>query len=377
MATVDSQPEVLVLGEHPATYLAAALVRLKSKIRVLHATLPDESVPDRLVLLNPRLFELHKVLETVRRRIEMTAVYGVRFLADDPPTCSEYHTRAAVGYVAAYKDVRAAMMRLAQDQGVHFITPRSVHIHGLDELGLSVALGKTRIHPKALMLGGILSLDQQKLLGLPESWGPDVVHRYTFIKLKGKGWVAADRRPTMAMSLDLKGLLHWAWMLPGPDCVQLAVEQPIETIQQARPEELLRHWADVLVRHGVLKAGNIPLGSAQSMDLPLAGALAHEGLANRTVLIGPAGGFYTACAEDIYPNCWSAIYAADAVRKALKETHLQDALQPYRHKWRTTLGNYLRGPQQNLRFLLPLVYRNQVMTNRLAEAILTGKSVIR
>jgi flavin-dependent dehydrogenase len=113
------------------------------------------------------------------------------------------------------------------------------------------------------------------------------------------------------------------------------------------------------------------------MDLPLAGALAHEGVANRTLLIGPAGGFYSACSEDIYPNCWSALYAADAVKKALKEQHLQDALHPYRHRWRTTLGDYLRGPQQNLRFLLPMVYRNQKMTARLSESILMGKSVVR
>ena len=42
-----------------------------------------------------------------------------------------------------------------------------------------------------------------------------------------------------------------------------------------------------------------------------------------------------------------------------------------------TLGDYLRGPQQNLRFLLPLVYRNAIMTARLADAILLGKSVVR
>ena len=86
---------------------------------------------------------------------------------------------------------------------------------------------------------------------------------------------------------------------------------------------------------------------------------------------------YTACAEEIYPTCWSAMFAVDVARKALKERHLQDALQEYRQKWGTTLGDYLRGPQQNLRFLLPLVYRNPVMTTRLAEAILHGKSVVR
>lgn len=119
------------------------------------------------------------------------------------------------------------------------------------------------------------------------------------------------------------------------------------------------------------------MAQAESIDLPLTGALAHEGVASRTLLVGPAGGFYSATGEDIYPNCWSAVFAADAIKKALREVHLQDALQPYRQKWRTTLGDYLRGPQQNLRFLLPLVYRNQVMTTRLSEAILLGKHVVR
>ena len=71
------------------------------------------------------------------------------------------------------------------------------------------------------------------------------------------------------------------------------------------------------------------------------------------------------------------MYAVDVAKKALKERHVQDALQPYRQRWGSTLGDYLRGPQQNLRFLLPLVYRNAVMTARLTEAILSGKSVVR
>src|SRR6185437_5674552 len=173
-------------------------------------------------------------------------------------------------------------------------------------------------------------------------------------------------------------MLCWGWVLPGNKCVQLAVEQPVETLSKFGHKELLATWVDMLRRNEILQCkGDVPIESAEYMDLPLAGALAHEGVANRTLLIGPAGGFYSACGEDIYPNCWSAIYAADAVKKALKEQHLQDALHPYRHRWRTTLGDYLRGPQQNLRFLLPMIYRNQKMTARLSESILLGKSVVR
>jgi flavin-dependent dehydrogenase len=140
----------------------------------------------------------------------------------------------------------------------------------------------------------------------------------------------------------------------------------------------MQKWAEVLRKHGILKpAGAIPLDRIETLDLPAAGALTREIVANRTLLFGPAGGFYSACLEDMYPNCWSAVFAVKAVREALSQTHLQDALQPYRQSWGTTLGEYLRGPQQNLRFLLPLVYRNPVMAQRMAESILLGKSVAR
>jgi len=169
--------------------------------------------------------------------------------------------------------------------------------------------------------------------------------------------------------------------MPGTTHVQLAVEQPADSTANLSPTTLLQRWIDVLIAHGVLKlapgAAPIDASSAVTLSLPLAGALSQEGVANRTLLIGPAGGFYTACAEDIYPTCWSAVYAVDVAKKALKERHVQDALQPYRQRWGATLGDYLRGPQQNLRFLLPLVYRNAIMTARLTEAILSGKSVVR
>jgi flavin-dependent dehydrogenase len=380
MAKAQTPPvvDVLVLGEHPAAYLAAALLKQKSKFNVLHACLPDEHVPDRLVLINPAMFDLHPLLGPLRRKLETGSIYGLQFLSDDPATRSEHRAKSILALVAAYKDVRSAFQKLAAAEGVEFVNPKSLDVLRVVDGGVEVALGKGTIRPTVLVLGGPLPDSQEKLLGVPDAWGQDVVHRYTFVKFKGSRHVELGAKPVVPMSLDLQGRLTWAWLLPCGNTVQLAVEQPVETLERVKPLELLAHWVTVLKRHNVLKPdADVPLDQAQSMDLPLAGALAHEGLANRTVLVGPAGGFYSACGEDIYPNVWSAVFAADAIKKAWKEPHLQDALNPYRHKWRTTLGDYLRGPQQNLRFLLPLVYRNQVMTTRLTEAILLGKGMVR
>jgi flavin-dependent dehydrogenase len=378
MAKTEAQLDVLVLGEHPAAYLCAALLKHKTKLRVLHSCIPQESPPDRLVIINPELFDLHPLLEPLRRKIEMTAVYGLRFLADTVELSSEHHSRATMAYVATYKSVRNAMIKVAQSQEVEMLSPKVLEVRRLDEGGLDVTLGKSQIRPRVMVLGGLLSESQNKMLGLPESWGPDVVHRYTFLKLQGVKWADLGSRPVIPMSLNLADQLCWAWLLPFERCVQLAVEQPVELISRIKPSELLQRWVTVLRTHQVINSkAEVRIEDAQSIDLPLGGALMHEGLANRTLLIGPAGGFYSATGEDVYPGCWSALFAADAVKKGLKEIHLQDALQPYRQKWRTTLGDYLRGPQQNLRFLLPLVYRNQVMTSRLTESILLGKSVVR
>lgn len=378
MAKPESQLDVLVLGEHPAAYLCAALLKHKTKLRVLHSTLPHESWPDRLQILNPELFDLHPLLDPLRRKVEMTAVYGLRFIADAPGVGSEHRSRSAMAQVASYKNLRAAMIKLAEGQDVEMVAPKVLQIRRVDEHGIEVTVGKAELKPKMLVLAGMPTEPEARLLGLPDGWGPDVVHRYTFLRLPGTKWADLGNRPVIPMSLNLRDMLCWAWLIPGEKSMQIAVEQPVETLGQAAPAELLAHWVSVLRTHQVLTGkGDVPLDQAQSIDLPLGGALAQEGVANRTLLVGPAGGFYSATSEDMYPNCWSAIFAADAVKKALKEVHLQDALQPYRHKWRTTLGDYLRGPQQNLRFLLPLVYRNPVMTSRLTESILLGKSVVR
>jgi hypothetical protein len=395
MAKPPPQPDVLVLGSHPAAYLAAALLASsgKGKSRIVHCTIPDEHPADRLVLVNPALFELHPLLGGLRRKLRMSGAYGLRFLADDPGTANESRSKSSVVCVGRYDEVTHEMARIAQNEGVELHTPKHLAILHVDESGLDVAVNKMQIKPTALILAGWLPIDQAKMLGLPDGWEQGVMHRYTYADLKSSAHIDLGNRPVIPMSLDLKGTLSWGWLMQHETGGQIAVSQPIETVATLPPPQMLQHWVSVLRSHGVVKTNERPAGASggasggatlsaiasqpKTIDLPLAGALSQEGVANRTLLIGPAGGFYSASAEDIYPACWSAVFAADVMRKALKEPHLQDALQHFRSNWRTTLGEYLRGPQQNLRFLLPLIYRNEVMTTRLTESILQGKAIVR
>ncbi len=384
--------DVLVVGDHPSAYLAAMLLKQKSDLRVVLA-LPaaDRANPhadDRLVTINPALFDLHPLITGLKAKLNLTNIFGLHFLSDQAETASEHRTKSTVTCVARYSDVRDAMARLFESQHIEMIAaaPLSIQpsnslsssILQIDEHGLTVQIGKHTLNARALVLSEHAIGDEKKLLGLPASWEAEVMHRFTLARCKSGRHLNLSARTLMPMSLDLQGKLCWGWLLPGDGEFQLVVDQPLSQATTGSGAELLAHWVNVLKLHKILGPDfSVSTSAIQTSDRPLAGALAHEGVANRTLLIGPAGGFYSACGEEMYPSCWSALFAADVLKKALKEKHLQDALNPYRHKWRTTLGDYLRGPHQNLRFLLPLVYRNPAMTARIAEAILLSKSVVR
>src|SRR5438445_5563858 len=89
MAKQAPQIDVLVLGQHPCAYLAAELLHCKGGVNVAHATIPADNPPDRLVIVNPQLFALHKPLEKLRKKLELTAVWGAVFLGDTRETRGE------------------------------------------------------------------------------------------------------------------------------------------------------------------------------------------------------------------------------------------------------------------------------------------------
>jgi hypothetical protein len=380
MASDASHPAVLVLGEHPCTYLAAAMLRDRPPLSVVHATVPTSppAPADRLVLVNPAFFQLHPLLAPLARKLPLTRIYGLRFLGEQADTAGQYRAKSTLGLIARFGDLRDATARIAADAGVVLHQPASLHIAQVDQTGLDVVLDQQNVRAQALILGSVLPDADARILQLDRTWDPQIMHRCFLAPLVGDAGVELGPRPLVPMSLDLQQMLHWGWLLQHGGVAQISVIQPLAHRAPARPRTPLEDWLQILRRHRVVGDG-ARLDGARicSFDLALAGALEHEGVANRTLLIGPAGGFYSASAQDMYPNCWSAVFAVDVMRRALRETHLQDALDVYRHKWRTTLGEYLLGPQQNLRFLLPLIYRNQNLTTRIAESILLGKSVVR
>lgn len=370
--------DVLVLGTHGSGYLVAALLA-RAGLTVRHATVDTESADaDRLALVNPALFDLHELLKPMLRRLNVTPLYGLRLVPPVEPSATRYTSRSAVAMVVKTNELNREFARLAERDGVHLTKCHVAEALSADETGVHLSLDAKPAAARLLVISDVLPAQARTVLHVEATFEQGSLHRFTWLICKSAKLLVPMPKPGLVLSMDIDGKMLLGWLIPGDGEFQVAVAQPVETVQKLEPVELLRRWMDRLVAdHALSAVPSFRPSQLHGINLALAGALGGENVGNRTLLIGPAGGFVSSTAEDVYPGCWSAVCAAEVAQRALKEPHLQDGLNPYRQQWRTTLGEYLRGPRQNLPYLLPLVYRNEVMTERLAEAILAGKPVVR
>ncbi|MCZ6683708.1 MAG: hypothetical protein O7B26_11050 [Planctomycetota bacterium] len=112
-------------------------------------------------------------------------------------------------------------------------------------------------------------------------------------------------------------------------------------------------------------------------SVPRGAALETEShVSKRCILIGDAGGFVAALSHDgLHAAIQSARIAVDTCRTALTSEQPQDALAEFDHKWRHDLVEFLRLPNADLRFLVPLVFTNELMAKKLASAFIAGTNL--
>ncbi len=94
------------------------------------------------------------------------------------------------------------------------------------------------------------------------------------------------------------------------------------------------------------------------------------------LVVGDAGGFVSAVSnEGLYPAMWSAQIAATVLDEALTSNGSQDVLMEFDSRWRLSMADYLRSPNTDTQFLLPLVFSNQKMANRMGAAFFSGENI--
>jgi flavin-dependent dehydrogenase len=117
--------------------------------------------------------------------------------------------------------------------------------------------------------------------------------------------------------------------------------------------------------------------AAPLLRSPAAAALDMEShVGKHTLVIGDAGGFVSASSnEGVYPAMWSARIAAEVVEKALSAKRSQDELITFDSAWRMEMADYLRSPHSDIQFLLPLIFTNQPMADRMGAAFFLGENI--
>jgi len=192
----------------------------------------------------------------------------------------------------------------------------------------------------------------------------------------GEHWVAGCAAPLLPPVEDanLHAILSadagdpWAdWWCDGATLMaRLHGTGMPETVRGALAELLTGAvQAGVLPSDLEIDPGRITLRPAPSMP-----ALAMEShVGKRTLRIGDAGGFVVAMSrEGIYPAMWSAVLAAETLIEAHAAEHPQDSLQRFDTLWRTTMAEYLASPTIDSPFLLPLIFSNPQMAQRMARS---------
>jgi len=151
------------------------------------------------------------------------------------------------------------------------------------------------------------------------------------------------------------------WLRPEPD-VRAVLAQVCRSLYE-------HEVVDVDLAQTAVKAPVFANPTSFALDMET-----HVG--KNMLVVGDAGGFIAAASnEGIYPAMWSARIAAEVIHEALGSKHPQDTLMSFEHKWRHTMADYLRAPSTDIHLLLPLIFSNQAMADRMGAAFFSGENI--
>ncbi len=185
----------------------------------------------------------------------------------------------------------------------------------------------------------------------------------------------APKEPRVGVVLGLDGKASFGSYFVSPERVSVGVQWRGD---KSKVIPTLVHVCQQCVEHELLPIDVSKAGlSAKVMRTPASIALdmdSHVG--KHALVIGDAGGFISAAShEGIYPAMWSAQIAAEVAATALTSTHSQDELMAFDSAWRIRMAEYLRPPHTDIQFLLPLIFSNQPMADRMGAAFFHGENI--
>lgn len=369
--------DVAVLGSTPAG-LVAAVAMARAKRRVVVVDAPAEPTESPLADWVPRdFFTLAPFLKALPDAMGAEPFAGVLFHSADATRSAEYRVpRGAAGYALPAGALPEALTKLVRKANVQIVTADARPALHLEETRVRVDAGDG-VTARLLLIAQDTPARVINELSLPVRAIPSSPLRVTGLDIP---WTAAKISKHFppglrVVDMPLRGQLGLFFPVGATLHVRLIQQQEQEEGSAAVDLSTL---LSMLQRSGLLPA-DLPMANVRgAVWRPPSGvALDLEThVAKRTLLAGTAGGFAGAMSgQTIVPTVRSALVAVRVIEKALDAPEEQGALGAFKNEWRKALADYLRPPNTALNMLLPLLFVNRQMVDRIARAMLYGESI--
>lgn len=366
--------DVAIVGAGPAGATAAILLAQKGHRVVLvdQASFPREST--RAGWLNTRSAELLDRLSVKERALDKYAFHNVFFYRADFSQTVQPHLSDIPGYLIDRTQFDNVLVATAGAQGVKLLTGQAAVDLELRESSVIVHLADAKtVQGKLLFLASGQDTGLLERVGLAADPGESPMWTAQVDAELPKDLRPAEPSVGVVLGLDNRGSF-------GLCC--LAPQRMSVAVNWLGPRDEAHSLLVALCQNACAHKA-VPLdlaqdaGSAKLVRSPASAALDREThVGKHTLVIGDAGGFVSAASnEGIFPAMWSADIAADVADRALHSVHSQDELMTFNSTWRMAMADYLRSPHTDIQFLLPLIFTNQPMADRMAAAFFKGENI--
>lgn len=373
--------DILIMGAGTAGTTAAILLARQGRRAILMDKQPKITRKQHACewLCCPAL-ELFDELNIDCRDKLGTAFDGLTFHSVDLAKTAQSAAKEPHAYRIDYPQLVGHLHQVARDAGVEIIHEAGVRRIDLHENKVCVDLdGRDPIE------GGFLLLADGAVRTLHAPGGNPAVLGPVSPKTGGR-WFARLEVPAATRGRDPRdGHMHWLLGLDRQQaCFLWWWENSTLVLSLFAAGTGEQVAAALCATAGKLAAAGL-IASKDAIDpanvvlrpAPARSALEIDShIEKRCLLIGEAGGFIgETSGEGIYPAAWSARIATDILIAATDSPHPQDRLREYSTTWRTTMADYLRPPNTDVHFLLPLIFSNRQMADRMAAAFWRGQNI--
>lgn len=369
------QSDVVIVGAGPAGATAATLLAKMGNrvVMVDRTTFPREEICTGW--LNARAVKLLDELEVKFKKPLLKCPFrDVTFYRADFTQTARPVFEEAPGYLINRPQLDNALVKTAVKHGVTFLQGCGATGLQLKEALVLVELSDGRkVEAKLLLLASGSNTELLERVGISrDTHESPIWSAQVDAPLPAK---AARKEPRVGVILGLHDAGSFGLCCVSRERISICVNW-IGGSDGVIPA--LDNLCRQAFEHKVTPLDLSPLAhSANLIRSPESVALEREShVGKHTLVIGDAGGFVAAASnEGIYPAMWSACIAAEVADKALRSVHSQDELMTFDSKWRMQMADYIRPPHTDIQFLLPLVFTNQPMADRMGAAFFSGENI--